>query len=65
MVGTGGGPPALSETDPLLYWAGTPNHHRQNNRLGTVRCALGLHNGSLLVLTANDFGIWLRLRAAR
>ena len=31
----------------------------------TVRCALGLHNGSFLVLAASEFGAWLWLRAPR
>ena len=45
----------LSRQQTLLYWAGTPNQHRQTNRLYRQVRIEALHNGSFPVLTANDF----------
>ena len=44
----------LSRQQILLYWAGPSNQHRQN-KPPTIRCALGLYNGSFFVLIASDF----------
>ena len=43
--------PQFSRQQVLLCCAGTPNQHRQTTAC-IVRCALGLHKGSFLVLTA-------------
>ena len=42
----------LSRQQILLYWTGTPNQHRQTNRLHR-QMRIGADNGSFPVLTAN------------
>ena len=47
----------LSRSHILRYWAGTPDQHRQTNRLYR-RCGLVRHSVSSLGTTGNDF--WRR-----